>query len=396
MAMGTQLTLVVNPGSSSRKYGLYSNGDQVAAIHVEHGEGGLRATVIADGVVHHPEIHFAAIAHTTEHLLGLLKQYGIIQSLNDITHCVLRVVAPTGYFLQHRLLTNEAIKRLQDLSQKAPLHITATLQEIHILQKILPGVPIIGISDSAFHAQKPDRAWNYGLPIHDSDAHEIKRFGYHGISASAVVHALHEAQKLPRRLIVCHLGSGASVTAINNGKSIDNTMGYTPLEGLMMATRSGSLDAGAYAALKHDLHFTDAHMQQYLNTQSGLLGLSSVSENVKTVLEAEAQGNSAAGLALETYVYDIQKAIGQMMSALQGADAIVFTGTVGERAAAIRERVMSAFHFADFYLDAKTNDTVILPHKITCISKLAQSKPVFVVPATESAEMYRLSKLVAE
>lgn len=390
MAVGPQLTLVVNPGSSSRKYGLYANGQQVATLKIEQLDHHLRCSVKAGDVTHHPHLGFADISHSTEHLPQLLQNAGVIDSLQDITRIVVRIVAPTGYFLQHRVIDDEAITRLHDLSQKAPLHIVATLQEIHTLKKLLPEAQLVGVSDSAFHAEKPARAWNYALPIHDTDRFEVKRFGYHGISASAVVYTLESMGKLPRRLIVCHLGSGASVTAINNGKSIDNTMGYTPLEGLVMATRSGTIDAGAYATLKHDLHMDDAHMQRYLNMHSGLAGLSGISEGVKTVLEAEANGNHMAGLAIETYVYSIQKAIGQMAAALQGADMIVFTGTVGERAAVIRERVMAAFHFLDFYLDEQHNMTVEDPQGVVCVSRLTRSKPVFVVPANEDLEMYRL------
>lgn len=394
MAVDSQLTLIVNPGSSSRKYGLYRQGEPLAFVIAEQLDNGLHLTVKANGTTHHPAVGVTHLAHVTENLFDILSQCQVECTPQQIQKVVLRIVAPSGYFVQHRLIDDEAIRRLKGLAQKAPLHITSTLQEAHVLHKILPHASIAGISDSAFHATKPDRAWNYGLPIQDSDVFEIKRFGYHGISASAVVRLLHQMDKLPRRLIICHLGSGASVTAVNNGKSIDNTMGYSPLEGLVMATRSGTIDAGAYATLKHELHMDDTHMQRYLNRNSGLLGLSGISEGVKQLLEAEAAGNPAAGLALETYVYAVQKAIGQMMAALQGADMIVLTGTVGERAADIRSRILRAFHFADFYLDEHANTHITQPAEATCISRLAQSKPVFVVPADEMTEMLHLARRV--
>lgn len=391
--MGAKLTLVVNPGSSSRKYAVFKDEQQLASVAIERDGHELRCTVHTNPVVHHPQLHFSDLTQSTEHILGILQQADVVAESDRVVEVVLRIVAPTGYFLRHRILDDTGLEHLTSLAQKAPLHITAELQELHVLRRVLPEARIIGISDSAFHANKPERAWNYGIPLDDADRFEVKRFGYHGISASAVVQALHARGKVPRRLIVCHLGSGASVTAINNGKSIDTTMGYTPLEGLVMATRSGSIDPGAYAALKHELHLDDQHMQQYLNKHSGLLGLSGVSEGVKEVL---GHNSHAAQLAIETYIYAIQKAIGQMSAALQGVDMIVFTGTVGERAAVIRERVMHAFHYLDFYMDDASNATTTNPQEITCVSKLARSKPVFVVPAHEDVEMFRLSRSVVE
>ena len=393
MAVGTKLTLIVNPGSSSRKYAVFRGEEHLASVVVEQMGHALQCTVRTNPVVHHPELQFTELARSTEHLLGILQNTGVIADSDAIEDVVMRIVAPTGYFLKHRILDDEALEHLTSLTQKAPLHITVELQELHVLRQVLPNARIVGISDSAFHANKPERAWNYGIALEDADRFEIKRFGYHGISASAVVQALHARGKVPRRLIICHLGSGASVTAINNGKSIDTTMGYSPLEGLIMATRSGSIDAGAYAALKHELHLNDQHMQQYLNKHGGLLGLSGVSEGVKEVLEHDSH---AARLAIETYVYAVQKAIGHMTAALQGVDMIVFTGTVGERAALIRERTMQAFHYLDFYIDNAVNAAATNPRELTCVSKLGQSKPIFIVPANEDLEMFRLSRSVIE
>jgi acetate kinase len=276
-----------------------------------------------------------------------------------------------------------------------PLHIDAVLHEYAALHEVFADVPIVGVSDSAFHATKPDFAWNYGLPLADSDKLEIKRFGYHGLSAAAAIRVLRDHDKLPPKVVICHLGSGASVTAVWHGKSRDTTMGYSPLEGLVMATRSGSVDPVAVSVLKRSLRLDDAQMEAYLNEQSGLLGLSGTSDDIRILLKRETDGDHFAHLALETYVFSVQKAIGQMSAVLGGIDLLVFTGTVGERSASIRARVLSPFHYLDLALDHHGNLACTAPTELTCVSRLAHSRPVFVIPADEAAEIARHTLRIA-
>jgi acetate kinase len=239
---------------------------------------------------------------------------------------------------------------------------------------------------------KPDFAWNYGIRLEDADKHDIKRFGYHGLSLASVIHTLRAYEKLPPRVVVCHLGSGASVTAVYHGKSFDTTMGYSPLEGLVMATRSGSIDPTAVRVLQAELGLSSDAMEEYLNKQSGLLGLSGVSSDIRELVEYESNGHHHASLALQTYVHNVQKAVGQMVAAMGGVDVLVFTGTVGERSFVMRERIVQKLHYLDFLLDGHTNRACEGPSELAVISRLAHSRPIFVVPASEEAEMVRRIK----
>ncbi len=391
MAMDA-LILVANPGSASRKYALYAGEKERAALHFEYESGHVICSVEADGEVHRADIALASVTEAAGEAERLLREQGWLATDEQIERIGLRVVAPSGFFLYDHVMNEDVVMRLKALRPRAPLHIDATLHEYKKLRKYFPAVPVVGISDSAFHITKPDYAWNYGLPLVDSDRLELKRFGYHGLSAASVVRTLHVHGKLPPKMIVCHLGSGASVTAVWHGKSRDTTMGYSPLEGLIMATRAGSIDASLVPVLKAELALNDAQLDSYLNEQSGLLGLSGSSSDIRELLDREANGDHYAHLALETYVYNIQKAIGQMTAALGGADVLLFTGTVGERSAAIRERVMQPFHYLDFILDHLANGQCVAPSVPTGISRLAHSRPVFVVPANEAAEIARRTK----
>jgi acetate kinase len=321
--------------------------------------------------------------------LPLLRERHILSKTEHPNRIGLRVVAPTGFFLSDHLFNDRVVMHLRALHERVPLHIDAVLHEQEALRAVFGDTPIVGVSDSSFHSTKPDFAWNYGLPLADSDRFEIKRFGYHGISAASVVRTLRDHGKLPPKVVICHLGSGASVTAVWHGKSRDTTMGYSPLEGLVMATRSGSIDPAAVSVLKCALHFDDAQMEAYLNEQSGLLGLSGASDDIRELLKREAEGDHFAHLALETYLFSVQKAIGQMTATLGGIDLLVFTGTVGERSASIRARILSPFHYIDLALDHHNNAECTAPAELTCISRLAHSRPVFVVPADEAAEIAR-------
>jgi len=205
----------------------------------------------------------------------------------------------------------------------------------------------------------------------------------------SVVHTLKAHDKLPPKIVVCHLGSGDSVTAVGHGKSVDTTMGYSPLEGLIMATRSGNLDATATQVLQDELQLGAQQLDEYLNHKSGLLGLSNKSSDIRELLALEDDGDPLAKLALETYVYNAQKAVGQMTAALGGIDLLVFTGTVGERSAAIRDRILHALHYLDLLVDDKANKRCDASSEPVLISRPAHSKPIFVLPAREADEMAR-------
>lgn len=388
MAMET-LTLVANPGSASRKYAVFDGDEPKGDLHFEYESGQVICTVSKGTDYEKIGTDLQSVDDAVHRLRQLLEERGLLGG-KSIGKIGIRVVAPTGFFLSDHVMDDETIDRLETVKSRAPLHIEATLNELRILRETFPDAMIVGVSDSAFHATKPDFAWNYGLPLHDADLLEIKRFGYHGLSIASVVRQLEAIEKLPPKLVVCHLGSGASVTAVRGGKSRDTTMGYSPLEGLIMATRAGSVDATAVQVLKNSLGLDDAGLEAYLNRRSGLLGLSDgASSDIRELLEREAASEHYAYLALATYVFNVQKAVGQMTAALGGADMLVFTGTVGERSAVMRDRIVKPFHYLDFQLDHQANQAWTAAKTPTCISRLAHSRPIYVVPAAESTEIVR-------
>jgi acetate kinase len=379
------LVLAANPGSSSRKYAIYKNQAHLASLHFEYEDDRLVCTVIS---ADKPSKHYPDSNSLDDCLrwVGPMLAEAGVEFDGKVNGIGLRIVAPTEYFLQDRLLDNETLSQLTDLKQRAPLHIAATLEEAKQLKEAYQGTPIVAVSDSAFHVTKPDYAWNYAIPLEDADRLGIKRFGFHGISISSVVKTLTEQNKLPENLVVCHLGSGASVTAVKNGQSLDTTMGYSPLEGLIMATRCGSIDVIAAMSLKMQLGLNELDFETYLNKQSGLLGVSGSSSDIRSLLVSEQNGDYKAGLALRMYVYKVAQAVAQMAVTLNGVDAVLFTGTVGVRATNIRKRVVESLEFLGLSLDEKLNQAVIEPKELTTISSI-RHKPIYVLTTNESREI---------
>lgn len=332
--------LIVNAGSASKKYAIYEGETELFRAHFERGENGFIVT------------EYAGRAHDTRTITD--KEYeesarcfyddcatrGIVRD-GEISALGFRVVAPGEYFNATRIIDPEYLTKLQDTYLIAPLHVRAVMDEIRTFSARMPEVLQIGISDSAFHATIPERARLYALPIEDSKALGIYRYGYHGISLCSALAAMeHLIGVVPARVIVCHLGSGASVTAIRHGSSIDTSMGFTPLEGLVMATRVGDIDAGALIHLGKAKGLSYDQLDEYVNHECGLRGLFGGAEGgVRELLEREASGDSAARRALDIFSYRITKYIGAYYAALGGCDALVFTGTIGERAPRIRTRV---------------------------------------------------------
>jgi acetate kinase len=383
-----QLTLVANPGSASRKYALYAGSHERAQLHFEYAEGRVVCTLTQHSEQHFLHTGLQDLADSTHEAVTLFRDNGLLGEDEYIGRIGVCIVAPSAYFLQDRVITGEVIGRLRKLLPRAPMHIGATLEELEKLRTAFKKAVIVGVSDSAFHITKPDYAWNYGISLEDADRYEIKRFGYQGLSVAGAIYSLKQAEKLPPKVIVCHMGSGTSVTAVQGGNSADTTMGYSPLEGTVMGTRSGSIDPTAVKAMKDVFRLNDKGIEAYLNNHSGLLGLGG-SSDIRELLRREVDGDHRASLALQTYVYSVQKAIGQMAAVLNGIDLLVFTGTVGERSALIRERVLERLHYLDVLVDKHENKACGAPTELTCISRLAHSKPVYVVPTNEAGEIVR-------
>lgn len=389
------LLLVANPGSSSRKYALYDDELRLRAeLHIETTDHHLVGSLEVGDEKRNVSIEFSDIAESAHHVTALLKHENVLSDEETIERIGLRIVAPGGYFMDDHIVDDEVIGKLEAALHLAPLHISATLHELTLLREVYPETPIIGVSDSAFHRTKPNYAWNYGIDIHDADRLDIKRFGYHGISTSSVIDTLWNSGKLPPKVVVCHLGSGSSITAVYHGRSIDTTMGFTPNEGVIMATRSGNISPDAARALRSQLHLDDEALETYLNTKSGLVGFSG-SNDIRELITRETNGDHMAHLALTTLVHTIHKAIGSMIVAMNGCDMIVFTGTVGERSAILRKRIIAHLSFLDFILDGTKNDETMGTEKLTIISQTAKSRPIAVIPTDEAKQIaLRTSKVL--
>ncbi len=258
----------------------------------------------------------------------------------------IRVVAPGTYFQKHKLVTTAYIKKLKEVKELAPLHIIPVLKEIKQIKKHYPKAKIIACSDSAFHSTMPDVARKYAISTSVARKKDIYRFGYHGLAIQSAISILKQKKLFQKKVVICHLGGGSSVTAILNGRSIDTTMGFSPLEGIFGGARSGSIDITSISALKK----SKREILDYLNHKSGFKGLTGVS-NIQTILKkcrTKNNKNIKEKEAIELYIYQIQKAIGASIATLNGIDLLVFTGGVGENSKLIRKKVCGKFNFIKF------------------------------------------------
>jgi len=384
--MAESLIFIVNPGSASRKYALFIDGIKKADIHFELVDGKVVGNLECDGNKYSEKYDDANLANAPHRTLPLLQAHKVIDKTDKISAIGIRIVAPSIRFVKDELITDEVVSVLENLSKESPLHIKTALLEIKQLRIRFPDTPIIAVSDSAFHITKPDKARYYGIDKTLADKLEIERYGFHGISIESIVKNLKKQNILLSKTIVCHLGSGSSVTAVENGKSVDTTMGYSPLEGLMMATRSGSMDVSAALAMKRDLQLSPSELEEFLFRKSGLLGVSGTSDDIRQLLNSESKGDDRAKLALEIFVYRIQQAIGQMSASMNGVNCLVFSGTVGERSAIIRQRILENIEFLGFSINSKLNEQTFEPATVANIADQS-SKPVLVILTDEANEL---------
>jgi len=382
------LIFIVNPGSASRKYALFDDGHKKASIHFELVDGLVIGNLEYGGEKYIERFDDANLSNAPHRTLPLLKKYGVIGDDDMFSAIGIRIVAASKQFVNDQIVDGDAIKLLESLSQKSPLHIKTALLEIKQLKIRFPDVPIVAISDSAFHKTKPKWAQYYGIDTDVAEKLGIERYGFHGVSVGSVVRNLKKQEILMPKTIICHLGSGSSVTAVKDGKSVDTTMGYSPLEGLMMSTRSGSMDVAAALSLKRGLHLSDSEIEEYLFKKSGLLGVSGSSDDIRQLTVKEEKGDERAKLALDIFVYRIQQVIGQMAVSMDGVNCLVFTGTVGERSVVIRSRVLKRLSHLGFKCDIQINEKTFEPKTVANIAD-PSSKPILVILTDEAAELAR-------
>jgi len=390
-----KLILIANPGSASRKYALYDNSEFLCALHFEYEDGRVICTV-RDAEdrekVLRPDID--DMGDTVSKLREILLGEKYMSDERLLSMIVVRIVAPGDYFAADHVVDEEFMERLEVAKQRAPLHVPVVAAEINHFRRSFSAVPIVAVSDSAFHTDRPELMKYYAFDTELADKVEIKRYGYHGLSVGYVVDLMRKQKILPEKLVVCHIGSGSSVTAVFNGRSMDTSMGYSPLEGLMMATRAGSIDVAAALALKRELGLDDDGLLKYLNKKAGLLGVSGTSDDMREVLEKHELGDIRAAFAHALYIYRIQSLIGQMVASLGGIDGLVFTATIGERSDDVRRAVVQKLAYLGFNLDGEKNGSPETGQKLVVNVGVEGSKPIYVIKTDETAEMIRRARVL--
>ena len=388
--------LVINCGSSSLKYQLInSESEEVLAKGLCE-----RIGINGSAITHQPEgkdkvttevemkNHTQAVQYVIEKLTD--KEVGVITSLDEIDAVGHRVVHGGEKFASSVIITDEIVKAIEECNDLAPLHNPANLIGINSCKEIMPSVPMVAVFDTAFHQTMPKKAFLYGLPYEYYDKYKVRRYGFHGTSHDFVSDRAAKMLGKNREdmnIVVCHLGNGASVSAVKNGKSVDTSMGLTPLEGLIMGTRSGDMDPAIITYLSEKENISAKDVIDICNKKSGMLGLSNgVSSDFRDLAAAEESGNEYAKAALETYAYRVAKYIGAYAVGMQGLDAVVFTAGVGENNTAVREKICEYLSIFDTKIDKEKNS--IRGEEIIISTEESKVK-VMVIPTNEELAIAR-------
>ena len=388
--------LVINVGSSSLKYSFYDTTDES-----RHAKGlveriGLDGTCLKhrgpkDELKRDLEKgdHAAAFKAMITELTS--KKTGVISSPSEVSVVAHRVVHGGEKFTEATLLTDELLAEMEKLNPLAPLHNPVIIAGIREMRKLFAAVPHVGVFDTAFHHTLPAHAFLYGLPYEFYEKKAVRRYGFHGTSHNYV--ALRAAEFLKRRpnelrLVSCHLGNGASMCAVDHGRSVDTSMGFTPLEGLIMGTRCGDLDPGVLAFLEREEKLSASKSEEVLNKKGGLLGLSGVSSDMREVLRAADQGHQRALVALKAYCYRVRKYVGAYVACMGGLDTVIFTGGVGQGSAVVRALALQGLECMGIEIDGKRNQDA-QADEISRISTDDSKVTVLVVPTDEERMMAR-------
>ena len=388
--------LVINVGSSSLKYSFYDTANEsreakgiveridLDGTRLKHrGPKGELKRDLAKG--DHAAAFKAMVAELTS------KETGVISSAAEVSVVAHRIVHGGEKFTEATLITDELLAEMEKLNPLAPLHNPVIIAGIREMRRLFPAVPHVGVFDTAFHHTLPAYAFLYGIPYEFYEKNAVRRYGFHGTSHNYV--ALRAAEFLKRRpnelrLVSCHLGNGASMCAVDHGRSVDTTMGFTPLEGLIMGTRCGDLDPGVLAFLERTEKLTASQSEELLNKKSGLLGLSGTSSDMREILKAADDGNQRALLALKAYCYRVRKYIGAYVASMGGLDTVIFTGGVGQGSAVVRALALQGLECMGITLDDRRNRDA-RGDEISRISSDDSKVAVLVVPTDEERMMAR-------
>ena len=386
--------LVINCGSSSLKYQLIDSETEAVLAKGLCERIGIDGRLVYQKAGNDKEITEASMPTHKEAIQMVLDaltndKTGAISSLKEVGAIGHRIVHGGEKFASSAIITDEMIAAVEECNDLAPLHNPANLIGIRVCAELMPGVPQVGVFDTAFHQTMPAKAYLYGLPIEYYKKYKVRRYGFHGTSHSFVSKRAVEFLGLDKdnsKVIVCHLGNGSSISAVQNGKCVDTTMGLTPLEGVVMGTRSGNIDPAIveYIAKKENLDL--AGVMNVLNKRSGLQGMSGVYSDMRDLRAAAAEGNEDAKNAIEVLCYGIAKFVGGYVAAMNGVDAIVFTAGIGENVGMIREKVCSYLGFLGVKLDAEANEAM---GEEVVISAADSAVKVAVIPTNEELAICR-------
>lgn len=359
--------LVLNCGSSSIKYALYNMDDKSVMTSGGAERVGLDGAFVK---VKLPNGEKKTVMHDIpEHTEGVKfifslltdPEIGVIKDLNEIDAVGHRMVHGGEKFNKSVVLTDEVLKTFEECIDLAPLHNPANLKGVKAVSELMPGLPQVGVFDTAFHQTMPAHSYLYAIPYELYEKYGVRRYGFHGTSHRYVSKRVCDflgVNPADKKVITCHIGNGGSIAAVDGGKCVDTSMGLTPLEGLMMGTRSGDVDGGAITFLEKKLGLDADGMSNLLNKKSGVLGITGISSDMREIESANDEGNERAKLALDMYSYRIKKYVGAYAAAMGGCDIIVFTAGVGENQASMREDVCKNMEYMGVKLDVEKNKTI--------------------------------------
>lgn len=359
--------LVLNCGSSSIKYALYNMDDKSVMTSGGAERVGLDGAFVK---VKLPNGEKKTVMHDIpEHTEGVKfifslltdPEIGVIKDLNEIDAVGHRMVHGGEKFNKSVVLTDEVLKTFEECIDLAPLHNPANLKGVKAVSELMPGLPQVGVFDTAFHQTMPAHSYLYAIPYELYEKYGVRRYGFHGTSHRYVSKRVCDflgVNPADKKVITCHIGNGGSIAAVDGGKCVDTSMGLTPLEGLMMGTRSGDIDGGAITFLEKKLGLDADGMSNLLNKKSGVLGITGISSDMREIESANDEGNERAKLALDMYSYRIKKYVGAYAAAMGGCDIIVFTAGVGENQASMREDVCKNMEYMGVKLDVEKNKAI--------------------------------------
>jgi acetate kinase len=353
------ITLVVNPGSSSKKYALYEGDRAIHSWRFERTGHGFESCVqIAGGQQTCNALPADDFTHAADTVAKTVRSWSI-EETKVVSAVVVRVVAPGTFFQQHQPITDAFIRALRSREVTAPLHIPMMVREIESLRVAFPHIPLIAASDSAFHSTLPPVARTFSIHADTARELDIYRFGYHGLSVASVLRRVHSVTgQNPSRVIVCHIGSGCSVTAVLDGRSVDTTMGFAPGSGLIMGSRAGDIDTGALLALMRARALKPIDAERFLQQEGGLFGLARETD-IRILLDRAAASEPSASDALAHFSYIIKQAIARMIVPLGGLDALVLTATAVERSAVLRTHILTRMESFGIIVQAERNDALV-------------------------------------